>query len=119
MLGNITIFRNSQFGQIGCLTDDKGEPWFNLKDLCAAVELDSKQVTRRLEDEVVSKHPIVDSLGRVQMASFVNEDGLYDVLLDSRKREAKRFRKWVTSDVLPKIRKTGEYNNNITKLGGQ
>ena len=58
---------------------------------------------------MISNHPIVDSLGRTQQALFVNEDGLYDVILDSRKPEARQFRKWVTSEVLPTIRKSGGY----------
>lgn len=65
---------------------------------------------QRLSDGVVSTQPISDSLGREQQANFVNEDGLYDVILDSRKPEAKQFRKWVTSKVLPSIRKTGGYS---------
>ena len=64
---------------------------------------------RRLGDDVISSHPISDSLGRIQQANFVNEDGLYDVILDSRKPEAKQFRKWITSEVLPIIRKHGAY----------
>ncbi len=62
----------------------------------------------RLDDGVVSTDTIADSLGRLQMANFVNEDGLYDVILDSRKPSARDFRKWVTSEVLPQIRKTGD-----------
>lgn len=107
----ILIFTNPDFGQIRTATDETGEPLFCLNDVCRALELEGKQVNRRLSDEVVSKHPITDSLGRTQLASFVNEDGLYDVILDSRKAEARRFRKWVTSVVLPQIRKTGGYLN--------
>ena len=70
---------------------------------------DASQVMKRLEDGVVTIHPIIDKLGRTQNANFVNEDGLYDVILDSRKPEAKKFRKWITSEVLPSIRKTGAY----------
>ena len=66
-------------------------------------------MVERLDDGVLSKYPISDSLGREQLANFVNEDGLYDVILDSRKPEAKKFRKWVTSEVLPSIRKSGGY----------
>ena len=62
-----------------------------------------------MEDDVLSKYPIVDSLGRTQQATFVNEDGLYDTILESRKPGAKAFRKWVTSEVLPSIRKQGGY----------
>ncbi|WP_406945723.1 BRO family protein [Halobacillus sp. SY10] len=88
------------------------ESFFLLKDVCEILSLGNpRQVKTRLEDEVISNYPIQDSLGRTQQATFVNEDGLYDVILDSRKPEAKRFRKWVTSEVLPSIRKTGEYSN--------
>ena len=68
-------------------------------------------MNQRLSDEVVSNNPITDRLGRTQNALFVNEDGLYDVILDSRKPEARAFRKWVTSEVLPSIRKTGSYSH--------
>ena len=63
-----------------------------------------------MEDDVLSKYPILDSLGREQFTNFVTEDGLYDVILDSRKESAKTFRKWVTKEVLPSIRKTGSYS---------
>lgn len=85
------------------------EPWFCLIDVCTALDLKASDVRQRLGDGVVSTHPIVDSLGRTQQANFVNEDGLYDTILDSRKPEAKIFRKWITSEVLPSIRKTGQY----------
>lgn len=88
---------------------DAENPIFCLADVCKALDLSAKEVNRRLLDEVVSKHPITDSIGRTQQALFVNEDGLYDVILDSRKPEAKAFRKWITSEVLPSIRKNGGY----------
>lgn len=109
MKESIQIFKNKMFGTIRITVDENGEPLFCLKDVCMALLLDGKQVTRRLDDGVVSKHPIKDSLGRCQMASFVNEDGLYDTILDSRKAEARAFRKWITAEVLPQIRKTGGY----------
>lgn len=83
---------------------------FCLSDLCRCLGLTAKIVNQRLGDGVVSKYPIIDNLGRTQQALFVNEDGLYDVILDSRKPEAKAFRKWITSEVLPSIRKTGSYS---------
>lgn len=89
---------------------ENGEPLFALKDVCLILELGQVAgVKRRLEDDVISNHPIEDRLGRTQQATFINEDGLYDVILDSRKQEAKQFRKWITSNVLPQIRKTGSY----------
>lgn len=107
-MNELRIFNSSEFGQIRTVTKDN-EPMFCLGDLCKALELTAKEVKRRLNDEVVSKHPIPDSLGRIQETLFVNEDGLYDVILESRKESAKKFRKWVTSEVLPSIRKSGGY----------
>lgn len=97
---------------------DDGEPKFLLRDVCKILGLGQVAgVTRRLDDDVIWNHPIEDSLGRTQVAVFVNEDGLYDVILDSRKHEAKKFRKWITSEVLPSIRKTGSYEQpSNTKL---
>lgn len=104
----ITVFENEMFGTIRTV-GEPDNPQFCLADVCKALGLSAKYVNQRLGDEVVSNHPILDSLGRVQNALFVNEDGLYDVILDSRKPEAKAFRKWITSEVLPQIRKTGGY----------
>lgn len=93
------------------IVEKDNEPLFRLGDVCKILDLGQVAgVTRRLDDEVISNHPIKDRLGRTQQATFVNEDGLYDVILDSRKQEARRFRKWITSEVLPSIRKTGSYN---------
>src|SRR5699024_367339 len=97
-------------GQNLTIIESNGEPNFLLKDVCNILELGQVAgVKRRLGDDVISNHPILDNLGRTQQATFVNEDGLYDVILDSRKPEAKRFRKWITSEVLPSIRKHGAY----------
>lgn len=104
---NVRVFSSDMFGQIR-VAGTPDEPMFCLADVCAALDLTAKVVNQRLEKEVVSKYPLMTA-GGVQNALFVNEDGLYDVILDSRKPEAKRFRKWVTSEVLPQIRKTGGY----------
>lgn len=85
------------------------EAKFLLKDVCEILGLGHvPTVKKRLEEDVVSNHPLSTN-GGMQIATFINEDGLYDVVLDSRKPEAKRFRKWVTSSVLPSIRKDGMY----------
>lgn len=85
-------------------------PLFVLSDVCKVLNIQHvASVKSRLTDDVVSNHPIQDSLGRSQVAAVINEDGLYDVIFDSRKDEAKEFRKWVTSEVLPSIRKHGGY----------
>lgn len=105
---DIQIFNNEEFGKIR-IAGTPDNPLFCLTDVCKALNLRQGDVVRRLTDGVVSTQPIPDSLGRQQITNFVNEDGLYDVFLDSRKPEAKRFRKWVTSEVLPSIRKHGAY----------
>ncbi len=104
----IQLIQNPQFGEVR-VAELNSEPVFCLTDLCKILDLTPKGVKQRLSDEVISNHPIIDSLGRNQNALFVNEDGLYDVILDSRKPEAKQFRKWVTGEVLPAIRKSGGY----------
>lgn len=92
-----------------------GEAWFLLNDVVRILELsNSRMVKDRLDDDVSSTYPIQDSLGRTQQATFVNEDGLYDVILDSRKPEARKFRKWITSEVIPSIRKHGAYATDQT-----
>ena len=74
---NIRIFKNKEFGAIRTMKDERGEPLFCLRDVCEVLELRTQKVVQRLEDDVLSKYPIVDSLGRTQQATFVNEDGLY------------------------------------------
>ena len=106
-MDEIRIFSNDVFGEIRTAgTSDA--PMFCLADVCKALGLSAKGVNQRLTKEVISNYPL-ETAGGTQQALFVNEDGLYDVILDSRKPEAKAFRKWVTSEVLPSIRKTGGY----------
>ncbi len=105
---SIQVLNNPAFGNIR-VAGTEANPQFCLADVCKALKLTAKGVNQRLGDEVVSNYPIIDSLGREQQALFVNEDGLYDVILDSRKAEARQFRKWITSEVLPTIRKHGAY----------
>lgn len=104
----IKIFNNPSFGNVR-VAGSEDNPLFCLADVCKALDLQPSAVMRRLDDGVISNNPITDNLGRQQVANFVNEDGLYDVILDSRKPEAKQFRKWITSEVLPTIRKHGAY----------
>ena len=108
MKNEMKIFESLEFGRIRTVNDEKGEPWFCLADVCKVLGLQRSAVMRRLEKGGISSHPLSTKGGR-QLIAFVNEDGLYDVILDSRKPSARAFRKWVTSEVLPKIRKTGGY----------
>lgn len=106
-MNSLKIFTNNQFGQMRTVLIE-GEPWFVAADVCSALEID-RTATRRLDDDekgVYSTH----TLGGPQEASIVNEFGLYSLILGSRKPEAKAFKRWVTHEVLPAIRKQGYYS---------
>ena len=92
--------------------DADGAVWFMAKDVCAVLEIVNHldAVSRLDDDEVMEGVAITDPLGKnPQQATFINESGLYALVFKSRKPEAKRFRKWVTSEVLPRLRETGRY----------
>ena len=93
--------------QVRIITDAQGEPWFVAADVLSTISLDRKALERLDDDEkgVNSIH----TPGGVQEMTTVNEPGLYALVLGSRKAEAKRFKRWVTHEVLPAIRKTGSY----------
>ena len=94
-----------------------GEPWWVLKDVCEVLDISQAvRVAERLDEDEVSQTHITDSLGRQQSTYIINESGLYNVILRSDKPEAKPFRKWVTSEVLPSIRKNGGYIANQENL---
>lgn len=108
-MDGIQIFKNESFGEVRVAGTSEA-PLFCLADVCKVLELGNpSQVKTRLCGEVITNEVIPDSLGRQQEMIFINEDGLYDVILDSRKPQAKTFRKWVTSEILPSIRKHGIY----------
>lgn len=109
-MSDIQLFKNDRFGEVR-VAGTSEQPLFCLADICKVLELGNpSQVKTRLDDGVISNEVIPDSLGRHQEMTFVNEDGLYDVILDSRKSQARAFRKWITSEVLPSIRRTGSYS---------
>lgn len=93
--------------QVRVVTDARGEPWFVAADVLSTISLDRKALERLDDDEkgVNSIH----TPGGTQEMTTVNEPGLYALVLGSRKAEAKRFKRWVTHEVLPAIRKTGSY----------
>ncbi len=87
-----------------------GEPWFVLKDVCQVLDISHvKDTADRLDQDEVGQTEVTDRLGRKQMTTIISESGLYAVILRSDKPEAKPFRKWVTAEVLPSIRKNGGY----------
>lgn len=118
---NITIFNNADFGSVRTIVDEKGEPWFVAKDI--AVILGISNIRQNLdsldEDETgVCKTYIRSENGVEQEREVrtVNESGLYTLVVRSNKPNAKKFRKWVTSEVLPTIRKTGSYSIQTTPI---
>ena len=113
-MNDITIF-NHLGNDIRVTTDEQGEPLFVLKDICDALDLgNNREVARRLDEGDVSTTDVTDNLGRNQQTNVITEAGLYEVIFMSRKPEAKTFRRWVTSEVLPSIRKHGMYATPAT-----
>ena len=107
-MNEITIFENAQFGEIRTIQLD-GEPWFVAADVCRALEIkDTWNALSRLDDDEKGTASI-STLGGMQEMTTVNEPGLYSLVLGSRKPEAKAFKRWITHDVIPAIRKTGVY----------
>lgn len=108
MENNMQIFQNEAFGEIRTLLID-GEPWFVAADVCKALLIvNSRDALTRIDDDekgVVS----TDTLGGRQEVTIVNEPGLYTLILGSRKPEAKAFKRWITHEVIPAIRKHGAY----------
>ena len=110
----LQIFNNSEFGEIRTITKDD-EPMFCLADVCKALELEQvSRVKARLKTDGVTTSKVTDRLGREQEATFINESNLYKTIFQSRKESAERFTDWVTSEVLPSIRKTGSYQKKLS-----
>ena len=107
-MNDIQIF-NYNSSEVRTIQTD-GEPWFVLRDVCNVLGISHvKDTADRLDQDEVGQTEVIDSLGRKQTATIINESGLYNVILRSDKPEAKPFRKWVTSEVLPTIRRHGMY----------
>lgn len=104
----ICIFDNPDFGQIRVVMRD-GSPWFVAKDVCDCLDVDSSNLSKTLDDD---EKGVVQytTPGGIQPMVVTSEPGLYSLILRSRKLDAKRFKRWVTHDVLPTIRKTGTYS---------
>lgn len=107
---NIRIFKNKEFGAIRTMKDERGEPWFCAKDVCDALGYDQthKAVKRHVEEGDGTKRPTPTTSG-IQQMLFINESGVYSLILGSKLESARRFKHWVTSEVLPSIRKQGGY----------
>ena len=111
MLNQLEIFKNREFGEIRTVAID-GEPMFCLIDICKALEIkNATDVAKRLDEDELTRLNLGSRAGDT---NFITESGLYAVILRSDKPNAKKFRKWVTSEVLPQIRKTGAYQKPMT-----
>lgn len=108
-MNDIKIFENEKFGSVRVVERD-GEPWFVANDVLRVLEVsNSKDALRGLDDDEKSGVDIIDPHGREQTTNCVSEAGLYSIILRSRKPEAKTFKRWITHDVIPSIRKHGIY----------
>lgn len=107
---DLQIFNSPEFGAIRTIEKD-GEPWFVGKDVAAALgyERPTKAILDHVDDEDKDEVPIQDSIGRSQNTPIINESGLYSLVLSSKLPGAKQFKRWITSEVIPSIRKHGAY----------
>ncbi len=112
MTNELKIFNNEEFGEVRTLTIN-GEPWFVAKDISDVLGYRmASDMTRRIDNEDKGTHLTSTPNGEQNM-SIINESGLYAAIMGSKLEAAKRFKHWVTSEVLPTIRKTGGYVNNV------
>lgn len=101
--------------QVRVLTRD-GSPWFVLADVCGVLDLSNPtMVAKSIDEDDLSTAEVIDSMGRNQTARVVAEPGVYQLVFQSRKPEAREFRRWVTREVLPTIRQTGSYTAELPK----
>ena len=107
-MNDMKIFENSEFGAVR-VVDMNGEPWFVARDVCECLELGNPRTSIALLDEDEKGVHTMDTPGGAQEMSIVSEAGLYSLILRSRKPEAKTFKRWITHEVLPAIRKHGGY----------
>lgn len=105
-MNELKIFQNSEFGEIRTITKNN-EPWFVAIDVCNALDLKNPTVSvGRLDEDEVTKFNLGGLSGE---SNIVSEYGLYNLILASRKKEAKKFKRWITHEVIPTIRKHGAY----------
>ena len=108
-MNELKVFDSPEFGQVRT-TVVSGDPFFCLSDVCRVLEISHvTDVKNRLKKDGVVTAEVIDSMGRKQNATFINESNLYKTIFQSRKPEAEKFSDWVTSEVLPSIRKHGMY----------
>ena len=107
-MSDLTVFENEQFGSVRTVIRE-GEPWFVAADVCRALEIsNNRDALSRLDDDEKGV-ALTDTPGGQQEMSVINEPGLYTLVLGSRKPEARAFKRWITHEVIPAIRKHGGY----------
>ena len=112
-MDKLQIFKNSEFGEVRTVIIEN-EPWFVAKDVADALEYsETNAMTRRLDDEDVISTKLTDMNMR---STLINESGLYAAVIGSQLPSAKKFKRWITSEVLPQIRKTGTYIPDLSAL---
>lgn len=112
-MGEMQAFSNEQFGTLHMITRN-GEPWFFAKDICNALQLGNPRSSIALLDDDEKGVHSMDTPGGKQDVSIVSESGMYSMFLRSRRPEAKAFKRWITHDVIPSIRKYGAYATPAT-----
>ncbi len=114
-MSKIQIFENEQFGSIRTIEID-GQPWFVGIDICSALGYVKARnaIAKHVDDDDALKQGVIDNVGRCQDTTFINESGLYSLILSSKLPSAKAFKRWVTSEVLPTIRRHGFYATDET-----
>ena len=111
-MNELQIFKSHEFGEIRT-TIQNGEPWFVAADVCKALDIENnRKATNRLDDDEKNTVTLSDGNRGNPNTTIVNEAGLYSLVLGSRKPEAKAFKRWITHEVLPTIRRTGGYVNS-------
>ena len=114
-MSSLPVVFSYEAREVRVQVDPDGNPWWVAKDVCEVLEHSNhKMAVQGLDDDEVRKVYLTDALGRQQENLTISESGLYTLIIRSNKPEAKRFRKWVTSEVLPSIRKTGGYQTETT-----
>ena len=113
-MSNVAIFEHPQFGSMRTETVNN-EAWFCASDVCNALDFPSPEASLRKLDEDEKMMLKIFASSKNRNMWFVNESGLYNLIFRSNKPEAKAFRKWVTSEVLPTIRRTGSYTSTVMR----
>ena len=110
-MNELRIFQNPEFGEVRTVTID-GEYWFVGSDVARALGYSklNEAVRTNTREMDTTTAGVIDSIGRTQQMVVINESGLYDMIFESRLPKARDFRHWVTSDVLPELRRTGSYS---------